>query len=409
MNIRYRTKMKKQSQFIDFSLIFLLSLAFCIFYIPAYYALPHKAYVLWQYLIIIDGLISIIIYLFRRKVTVRWIVFLIALICYYFISSFLGSDIQPMKYIVYLFLKTAGFVTLLELSLQWNKEKAIKAFIYSSFVMCTINYISFLYYRNIVGGMLHGQHEVGEAGKTTQHWFFFNHDNYTAFIYIACLSILWFYAIESNKLRYKIYAFISSFLTLYMYIDLWSVTAMVGTVLFLAICFLSLNTRLRCFLTKRLSYYFACLVGVCFSIAVIFLNAGGWYAKAVRMLGKTGTSGLRGIIWNRSLQFISHNPIVGYGYEQDNLVILKLTFNHCHNFVLQILYTGGILSFIFFVLFIVLCEVKGVKVKSACILTGAISVLFLLSTFDWYLSCPVMFAPFIVYANCGNFFLRKDN
>lgn len=399
-------RIKRDFLIINFFSVTVLTVLFSIFFIPAYYALPHRFYVLWQYILMIDGIIAIVLYLVQRKITVRWVVFTLALVCYYFISSILGKDIEPSRYIFYLFLKTIGFVTLLETSLQWNKERTFKAFIYSSIAMCTINYISFLRYRNIVGGMLHGQHEVGEAGQTTQHWFFFNHDNYTAFIYIACLSILWFYALESDRLLYKIYAVVFSFLTLYMYFDLWSVTALIGTVLFLGICFLSFNIQIRAFLSKAITFHSACVVGVCFCLAIIFLNASGWYARAVKILGKSGTSGLRGIIWNRAMIHIPHSPLVGYGCEQDSVTILKLTFNHCHNFILQIIYTGGFFALIFFILFIVLCETKGRKIGSACILTSAIAVLFLLSTFDWYLSCPIMFAPFIFYANCNKNFLR---
>ena len=61
-------------------------------------------------------------------------------------------------------------------------------------------------------------------------------------------------------------------------------------------------------------------------------------------------------IWNRVLYWIIQKPITGYGYETSEILQNKFMlmdgsyfhFAHCHNFLLQITYTMGVIGLLIF-------------------------------------------------------------
>jgi len=77
----------------------------------------------------------------------------------------------------------------------------------------------------------------------------------------------------------------------------------------------------------------------------------------VDILGKNLTFTHRTDIWDKIIYFIQKNPILGYGMEMTSYLSKKLgdpRFTHAHNTILDILYKGGILSFIPYITMIIL-------------------------------------------------------
>lgn len=75
----------------------------------------------------------------------------------------------------------------------------------------------------------------------------------------------------------------------------------------------------------------------------------GVFRKSVGLTG-------RDKIWDRVLYWIKQKPFMGYGYESNDILLSKFMltdgsyfqFAHCHNYLLQIIYTMGILGLLCF-------------------------------------------------------------
>lgn len=102
--------------------------------------------------------------------------------------------------------------------------------------------------------------------------------------------------------------------------------------------------------------------------------------KSVTLTGRTG-------LWSKGIEYIKKSPLYGYGFEDGILLKQKFGISHLHNFILQILYNGGIISLITFLYMNYICLQKIRKYEKTYIgRTLIISLLFIyiLSMFDYY-------------------------
>ena len=377
-----------------------MAVGFALFFCPAYYAVPHYIYQLWQVAVCAVASVAVLLVLVKNKLTLRWFALIAGCFCYFFVSAAFGDGNMIFNASLFGFCRVVGIASLLEYGLKKNMRKTLLCFMAGSLAMCAVNYFIYILYRDIPGGMLHGYIFYGYRYATVQHWFFFTHDNGTVFYYLPSLSVLWFYVFKYSR-KLMPFAIVCSCLVLYMYVTLWSATAMVVTALFLVAMILCANNKARKLFSK-LSYQLVVLCGVGFCILVLFLNISGSFDYFASLFGKTGTTDSRAVIWQLSLDWFLSNPITGVGYVDSVYDIMRIGIDHCHNFILQPLYTGGIVSAAFFAWFLALCKPKGEVTAGAAALLVCIFLLFVAQTFDFYLTMSAVFVPFILLAVAGS-------
>ena len=134
---------------------------------------------------------------------------------------------------------------------------------------------------------------------------------------------------------------------------------------------------------------------------VISFYANEVFTQLASSLGKSSDMG-RGRIWQRVWPLFWNSPLIGSGFEEDSTIIFKLGINHCHNIIVQILYTGGITAMILSAASLLQCDVapntrKKQPIAAQVALQLTIIALFVCATFDWYLYMPIQFLPFFLY------------
>lgn len=377
-----------------------MAVGFGLFFCPASYAVPGDIFHLWQFAVCAISAVAILLVLAKNTLRLRWFVLVAASFCYFFISGSFGDGSATFTSMLFGFCRVAGVVSLLEYGLEKNERKTLLAFIAGAMVMCAVNYATFILYHDVVGGMRHGYIAYGRTYISAQNWFFFTHDNGTLFCYLPALSVLWYYSFRYSRRLIPISILISSAI-LFMYIFLWSATAMVVTALFLASMILCVKGKARNLFSK-LNYRLVVLIGLGFCLLVVGLNTSGLFDYFASIFGKASTTGVRAIIWERAFRWFSTSPIIGVGFADDLANYMRLGITHCHNVILQPLYTGGIVTAGFFAWFLWLCQPKGDVPSAAAPLLICVLLLFIAQTFDFYLTISVTFVPFVILARAGH-------
>ena len=99
------------------------------------------------------------------------------------------------------------------------------------------------------------------------------------------------------------------------------------------------------------------VIGVCFSVLIVFFNIQNIFSWLIEgVLGKDLSLSNRTFLWGYALQDISRSPFFGYGVQTSTtfgLTRYALSFSHCHNAILTLLYQGGLISLISYGVFFV--------------------------------------------------------
>lgn len=378
--------------------ILVMAIAFALFFAPKAYAIGHSAYTVWRIATISVSLIILVVFLAKGHITIRWSMFMLFLLAYYCLSTFLTPADGSRTQIIFYLAEVGGFITLSEYGLSTDKEACLKAFLIGGVAICTWHYATFLVYRNYSAGMNFGLSSTyGELAR--RPYFLLTHDNGSVFYYLPVLCALWFWASERNHSYWL--PLIASALTLYMYWSLFTVTAMVVTT-FSVTAFIIITIFRMSRLRALLNYRWALFIGVAFCVCVIMFTSSDLLVTIANYFGKDNDLG-RGRIWNRAIPCILEAPIIGNGFESDMTTINKLGINHCHNILMQVLYTGGLAAIIPFAIGLTQCNLPANKrvspiSKGQAMICVTIICLFVASTFDWYLYMPIQFFPFILYS-----------
>lgn len=402
---RIKKKSRRENRINLFEII-----AYACYFAPEPYAVSRSILFGWRLLICITSTYAIYSYIRYKKLSIRWLCLVFSVLAYYLLSSFIKEANPNWLLIGFYTIDVIGFITLLDYRLSNDFEQSLKSFILAGIIMCGVHYITFLMYRDVPFGMRHAEMSALKYQMEDGIWFFLKHDNGSVFYFIPVLSAMWYSVCEFNK--FKTATLICSALTLYMYWSQWSVAAMIVTT-FMVVCSAMIYLRHN---TKPLlypKYKTLLLTGLCICVLVIYIVSSPsdyllWFSNLVKR--STSFSG-RAIIWPRAIEVIKSSPIIGIGCEPDVTTILRLGNNHCHNMILQILYTGGFITFVLMVVGLFLCDgsrrTKSITKGQSCISIAMLSLL-VASSVDWYLYLPVQFAIYLIHYN-SQFFTNIVN
>lgn len=179
-----------------------------------------------------------------------------------------------------------------------------------------------------------------------KNWFLGFYNSHTQY-YIPALMVAFLYQLETGK---KIRTYV---LTIIIYVSavwVWSGGVLIS--LFgMGLAYILLKNY-----TKIFHYYSYWMLHVLFFVFIILLkmqNLFKWLIDGV--LGKWRSLELRMTLWDKYCQLILKKPIFGYGVELPIVRQLKVEIDwayHAHNQFLDILYKGGIVNLLLFILIV---------------------------------------------------------
>lgn len=185
--------------------------------------------------------------------------------------------------------------------------------------------------------------QISDAYGITEEWFLGWDNNFIIWLFPAvCIAIL-FAIYNKKKIRSQILIYSIIFTILYS----WVATAAVGV--FAIILLMKLPCIEKIF-TPVIS--FTCAFTI-FILIVVVQNFDFLSPIIEGILHKDMTFNSRIGIWNNAMIAIKNRWLMGYGVLSHNDMINYLGWNtatHCHNHYLQILFQGGVISFINYLL-----------------------------------------------------------
>jgi len=369
------------------------------YFIPEDYAVPEFIFILWRCSAVFTSLIYITLYIFSKYKTTRWLIFTFSVFTYCFLSTIINESGGSLVRAAFYFIINIGFLSLIEYELSINKRRLIRSFIIAGIIMCSAHYITFIIYRHTFGGMRAGVNRY-DSPDAVGSWFLLKHDNGSIFYFLPVLAAIWYY-----YFKYRISVFIpliTTLATLYMYLYLFSVTALF-VILGFTVSVLFIKYKIFNGMIYRISYLNSLAIGVGICSIIVFLAtllSGSSIAIRLSLWSASNFNKAinfgRGLIWNRSISYIINHPFIGMGFEKANIITSHLGINHCHNILIDLIYTGGIIAVTTYLLYIILCNNKntGAAANYNIIVYISIILFFIASTFDWYIYIPI---PLIIF------------
>ena len=369
---------------------------FVVTYFPANYAIPFPIWDKWWWAIRYVGYVSIALQILRHRNLVPWLTSFLLLFLYFGLSSRLTDQTPDWGTGNFHVIMDLGFVSLTAYVFSLKKEPALLAYIIPGIIMSCVNFYTFFVFKDVPGGMAAGI----TAYDQTQSWFFFTHDNGSFFITFPTVVLVLYYGLQVRKsLRYVAIGYAGVVAAIYTW--MFSVAAMFGYgLLFIAaVVALVLQRDPKRRFSSNL-YPICIAVGLVICLLMVLANTNDILPGLVAFLGKSYTIQMRQTIWRRVFEFFPKYPLTGIGLLGTNANVANITFSHCHNILLQQLYTGGLLDLAAALLNVLSFWKRGRKVSPAvALLYVSMFVYLLVGTFDFYDYFPFMWAVlFMAYA-----------
>lgn len=385
-------------------------MAFVSFFIPSGYAVPGIVLAVWRVTAISVSALSILLYLSMGKISVRWAVLSLSVVSFYLLSKIVNKSDGPMNIAVLNTVTVCGYIALMEHALSTNPRHFLKLFIIAGLVMCAAHYCTFLAYRDVPGGM-RGSDIVryGEDVDAAGTWFLLKHDNGSVFYFLPVMTALWLYSLIYGRAKRVTFAFTA--LMLYMYWSQWAVAAMLVMTSLSAAC-LALYMSARTTYRSVVGYRGAILIGAAICLSIIVVSTGVAADFISNYFRKRAGFNGRGAIWERALNRVSENHLLfGVGFESDETAKRFLHTNHCHNIIIQTLYTGGLLTTAMTSIGMLLYdtpEKNQTLSKGHVLLLVSIVMTFVASSIDFYPYIPMFYFPFIAYPYVSKLYQQVD-
>lgn len=303
-----------------------------------------------------------------------------------------GNTMQTSSALISAF-TAIGFILLTDYGLFYNPKRYTGCFVAVGSIMCLLNDFTMLLLKNS-GGLQADAVSSRGMGIDTSNFYFLAEDNATFFWAWPVFVAVWlYYYLYDNRKSIKIFALFYSVVTIAAYVYVWSVLAMlcfIVTAAVLVLCCRKLEKPKNKRLKKK---HQISKMGIGFIAAMVFN-----YEMAVNLLfqkysyyietylHKSATLNGRLGIWQKALEYIGKSPLIGYGYEPNEVSIIKIGINHTHNILLETIYRGGAIGLILFVAFFIIMGIKGKKTQDVPIyffLIICVTLFLFMTTFEF--------------------------
>ena len=265
-------------------------------------------------------------FLLRRCKIDKFILFIILFYCSLLFSTFYFN--QSYVNLIYEFASILSWIVLFKINMLDNKDKFLTILENTFFILLLINFITIILFP---GGFY--LNSSGYSGN-----YFLGYDNNLITYIFPALALSFTNSLNKNgKIVLKsIFLLIISFCSI---IFTWSATGIVSMVIMIVL-FLVYTINKKDFPIKKYI-----VVALILFIGIVFLRfqnifsfiIEGWLKKDLTFTGRT-------YIWDIFISEIKKSILIGHGIVDSKYLILTLNAGHAHNYFLQILYQGGLLT-----------------------------------------------------------------
>lgn len=373
-----------------------------LFFMPQEYAIGTTAFKVWQYAQMIVFLITLATIVVKRETSIRWLFFCGFYLCFYLISSSINGAFAVLNSNIYECARGIAFINLCELYYQRSPKELLRTIAIGGGLMCLLHVLS------VAGVLLHvipkfSPSPLGNYKMAGINYFFLTYDNESIFfllpVVVALLLFGWGYSRKS-----LIAGICLLVVTVTEFIILNTVTGLASMLILVIGMIVALMVKKRTGTRARLSYraIYTALIIIAFVICalVVFGVSSGALARVAISMGKDGTFSGRSEIWSRAFNSVLSHPLVGRGREGFEITTEIIGQTHVHNILLELLYTGGVLTLALYVGGVMACaastENNNPDTVAFIFTLGAIAAFFVAAYMDWYPAIPVTL--FLFYA-----------
>ncbi len=380
------------------------------FFVPRDYAIGALLSRVWGIYSLVVSVVAIVFVLCTRRAGRRWMLFGGFFFTYFIVSTMVSPSNALMRQAFVSFVRSVGFISLVEWGLG-EGESFFRGFLITGGIMCFLHFLTFIVYRDTLGGMQAGVVETVLGNKVTeQNWHLLTYDNASVYYFLPVCLVGWVYALRHGW-RARVAMVAAHLTTLFMYFYLMAVTALIVMLIFsvaVLIAMLAVDTprerRLPAPSQRAYRIVLICCLAFCVIVTVgLAMGLFGWFAG---FLGKGATFSGRFYVWRKAILSALSAPLFGYGFEDVAVTVDRLGYSHAHNMLLQALYTGGIVSL---GLYCTALFAKGRQTLAATnpmwlvAITSFVCV-FVLGLADWQDGINM---PYLVFLLTGNLCLSK--
>ena len=382
------------------------SILFLLFFMPQEYAIGEAAFQIWQYAQMAELLFAGVAFIvLRHRPSARWALLCLFYCSFYLLSSIANWTLSVVPSNIYECLRGIGFITISEIYIQRNMRQYIGSFGIAGLIMCTGHIISEILISS--GAIPPFEVEPGASFRIEwQTYYLLTYDNESVYFFLPTILALFIYG--SKYRRTALYFGIAllvfaTCLALYHKALTASIAYLVLIILLSIIAILQRNGVLSKFKKmSRREYSIGLILALVISGLFVGLVVSGCLGTIAEILGKDADFSMRDEIWRKALHSIMQHPVMGRGREGFNITREVIGQTHCHNLILELMYTGGALTALSFILGVIFCFPKEVyqnkqntqQIKFALSITAFICAFFVVSNLDWYPAIVVQFFIF---------------
>ncbi len=258
-------------------------------------------------------------------------------------------------------LSIVSLCALLELALNLDRKAAIKGFAISFGLMAAATVATmFICYPNGLYTVI-TEHEINGLWHIPEtNNYLWGFDNASAFKFIPAM-IFFILATDPKSKWQKLATFGFLFLITAAFIYIRSIMALLGCLCIL-VYYVLLYQRDR---VMKILNVKTCVILICIiAVVLIGLNRNiPFLQKIAENTDKVTSLNSRFSLWEKSLNEIAENPLLGHGFEDRFVTAEKIGFDHPHNVFLDVLYRGGILGGIFYALMLLFASKESFKAR----------------------------------------------
>ncbi len=379
---------------------------------PAHYIIGSTINKLWKLYTIFVCIFGVVMFLYlkRGKYQKRdsaLLLFIFSYVVSYILSTLLNYRNANFFDAVQNTIETVGFICFVSAGLCFHTKNFFKGFLSMSVFWTFLHLCTILIYQD--RGMRSGMNS--NMGRSfSENWFLLTHANASYFIIIGVLSTLFVYVYTyAPKLKPLAWGYL--LFAIFCFFTQWSVAGLIGFFVFAVFMasesvFNKFSIGSRKLDKRKLNLRLYILLCVLFDFMLTFgrLLEGMMYIFK-KYFNKQHSLQARVTIWKRCIALLKDRFLIGFGWEQETVTILKTTYNHMHNVLLELLYRGGLLALIPFgaAVYISLFYKKKSGLndqQSYRILAYSAIAFFLSANFDFYLyryELLIIFIMFLYY------------
>lgn len=373
MSISFRTNQKrKQIKISRYDIIFLI-LGFSIFEPTCltdaaigFYSTLHYLFSLSQYV----SLIALFLLYFKKKTKPSLMLILFIIFdCVLMVSTLRsGSSINETLNILKLRLPVYEFILLFDCADKWNKTKYfIRSLSAYLFMLILLNFACICFFPD------------GMYRSPTNYYFtknyIFGYKNVELPFFSIGIAFCGLYKLYNYKSKIFI---LSVIIVLLSAIQLNSATTLISVALVVFfICFTVIKkNKITSFLKPNYIFFYSLGASVLLiggQITSILTPILGAVNRDYSFTGRTE-------IWQQALLYIAQSPYLGNG-NNVQLLSSRIGWGQCHNFYLDLLYRGGLIYFLIFVIIILYAFKKLDKTNGSLIYSVILSCMILFFVF----------------------------